>query len=175
MAPACVQFTRTTPGRRRHETRHVDEGRIGRGRDAAAGAVRYTRAVRGVGLSVLVLWAVVATGPVGAQTVEDHHLDALGSVRAVTDANGAVVRRHDFKPFGEEYASGQVDLGDRKLFTGQERDHETALDYFGARYYRADFGRFTTVDPVTVTPGANPRPAAPDRLRVCQEQPAQIH
>ncbi len=36
---------------------------------------------------------------------------------------------------------------DRRLFTSQERDPETGLDYFGARYYRADIGRFTTVDP----------------------------
>jgi RHS repeat-associated protein len=35
---------------------------------------------------------------------------------------------------------------DRKLFTGQERDFETGLDYFGARYYRADLGRFTMID-----------------------------
>jgi RHS repeat-associated protein len=33
------------------------------------------------------------------------------------------------------------------LFTGQERDYATGMDYFGARYYRADLGRFTTVDP----------------------------
>lgn len=33
-------------------------------------------------------------------------------------------------------------------FTGQKRDGESGLDYFGARYYRADVGRFTTVDPV---------------------------
>jgi len=35
-----------------------------------------------------------------------------------------------------------------KRFTGKERDTETGLDYFGARYYRANVGRFTTVDPV---------------------------
>ena len=34
-----------------------------------------------------------------------------------------------------------------RLFTGKERDAETGLDYFGARYYRQDLGRFTTVDP----------------------------
>jgi RHS repeat-associated protein len=43
---------------------------------------------------------------------------------------------------------GALDAGDGRLFTGQERDTETGLDYFGARYYRANVGRFTTVDPV---------------------------
>jgi len=86
---------------------------------------------------------------VAAQTaVEYYHLDALGTVRAVTNASGQVVRRHDVTPFGEE-VSPTVPNPDRQLFTGQERDPETSLDYFGARYYRADVGRFTTVDPVS--------------------------
>ncbi len=32
-------------------------------------------------------------------------------------------------------------------FTGKERDAETGLDYFGARYYSGAQGRFTSVDP----------------------------
>ncbi len=32
-------------------------------------------------------------------------------------------------------------------FTGKERDAETGLDYFGARYYSGAQGRFTAVDP----------------------------
>ncbi len=47
------------------------------------------------------------------------------------------------------------------MFTGQEPDVETGLDYFGARYYRAEIGRFTTADPISVTPE---RLANPHRL-----------
>ena len=32
-------------------------------------------------------------------------------------------------------------------FTGKERDAETGLDYFGARYYGSNIGRFTAPDP----------------------------
>ncbi len=32
-------------------------------------------------------------------------------------------------------------------FTGKERDQESGLDYFGARYYGSALGRFTSVDP----------------------------
>ncbi|NLT33032.1 MAG: RHS repeat-associated core domain-containing protein [Acidobacteria bacterium] len=32
-------------------------------------------------------------------------------------------------------------------FTGKERDAETGLDYFGARYYSGAQGRFLSVDP----------------------------
>ncbi len=33
-------------------------------------------------------------------------------------------------------------------FTGKERDSETNLDYFGARYYGSNMGRFVSPDPV---------------------------
>jgi RHS repeat-associated protein len=71
------------------------------------------------------------------------HTDAFGSVRVVTDATGAVVQRHDYLPFGEEYPTQPPD---RRLFAGKERDQETAFDYFGARYYAGGTGRFTTPD-----------------------------
>jgi RHS repeat-associated protein len=37
-------------------------------------------------------------------------------------------------------------------FTGKERDAETGLDYFLARYYSGAQGRFLSTDPVTITP-----------------------
>ncbi|MDQ1639482.1 MAG: hypothetical protein QOF62_2821 [Pyrinomonadaceae bacterium] len=44
--------------------------------------------------------------------------------------------------------------GVRQQFTSKERDNETGLDYFGARYYSSTQGRFTSVDPENA--GANP-------------------
>jgi RHS repeat-associated protein len=92
--------------------------------------------------------------------------DALGTPRVITGSNGQVKARHDYLPFGEElltnvasgatvrtegqgYVSG---LGNGKdtlnqKFTGKERDGESGLDYFGARYYSSTQGRFTSVDP----------------------------
>jgi len=106
--------------------------------------------VRGGVLALLLLAVLLLPGRALAQgqtAVEYYHLDALGSVRAVTNAAGQVIRQHDFDPFGAELAV-TFPNADRKLFTGHERDSETSLDHFGARYYRADLGRFTTVDPV---------------------------
>ena len=37
-------------------------------------------------------------------------------------------------------------------FTGKERDSESGLDNFGARYDSSSLGRFMSVDPVIVTP-----------------------
>jgi RHS repeat-associated protein len=86
------------------------------------------------------------------QVVEYYHLDALGTVRAVTDESGTVLERHDYLPFGEELCGtvvcGTSPGGGSKRFTGKERDAETGLDYFGARYYGSKMGRFTTIDPV---------------------------
>jgi RHS repeat-associated protein len=65
------------------------------------------------------------------------------------------VGRHDYVPFGEEIAAnsggrdstfGTSDFVNQK-FTGQERDAETGLDFFQARYFSAALGRFNSPDP----------------------------
>jgi RHS repeat-associated protein len=40
-------------------------------------------------------------------------------------------------------------------FTGKERDAETGLDYFGARYFSGAQGRFTTADPLMASAKAS--------------------
>jgi RHS repeat-associated protein/uncharacterized repeat protein (TIGR02543 family) len=95
-------------------------------------------------VSVTVAKTVVATfnGP-GALTY--YHADVLGSVRAITDAEGDPVTRHDYAPFGE--STSDLD-GDPRRYLGQELDAETAFDHFGARQYRNVWGRFTGIDPI---------------------------
>jgi RHS repeat-associated protein len=51
--------------------------------------------------------------------------------------------------------SDQVsNYGNPYYFTGREYDPETSLYYYRARYYDADLGRFTTMDPLGVVPNA---------------------
>jgi RHS repeat-associated protein len=108
-----------------------------------------------------------------AQTaqIEYYHLDAVGSVRAVTNQAGQVVRTHEYFPFGDGPdplpASGQ----DALRFTGKERDAETGLHYFGARYYGARGGRFTTVDPVLDTDTASIDPQQWNRYAYARNNP----
>jgi RHS repeat-associated protein len=78
--------------------------------------------------------------------VRYYHTDAIGSVRMITDAAQQVLSEYDYLPFGEEWAGAT--FAEKLKFTGKERDSETDLDYFGARHYRRQSGRFTTVDPV---------------------------
>ena len=89
-------------------------------------------------------------------------VDQLGSTRLVTDVNGNAVQRMDYFPFGEEIAGGQFGRtatpytsavyptsasgGVGQKFTSKERDAETGLDYFGARYMLSAQGRFTSPD-----------------------------
>jgi RHS repeat-associated protein len=95
-----------------------------------------------VGLLAMVVPAWAQAPPAA---IEYYHLDAVGSVRAVTNQSGQILRRHDYFPFGE--GDGVTQGNDPLRFTGKERDAETGLDYFGARYYAQRTGRFTTVDP----------------------------
>jgi RHS repeat-associated protein len=106
-------------------------------------AMTYVRA------ALLLLSFVFATSPSFAQGGEEvvyFHADAIGSVRLVTDANGQVVERYDYLPFGEPYPPS-ASVVETRRFGGKERDAETGLDYVGARYYASQTGRFTTVDP----------------------------
>ena len=86
-------------------------------------------------------------------------VDHLGSTRMTIDKTGSLagVRRNDYLPFGEQLVATQglrtTAMGygaddTRQKFTSKERDEETGLDYFIARFYAPTQGRFTSVDPV---------------------------
>ena len=88
--------------------------------------------------------------------------DHLGTPRMIVDQTGTLgsIKRHDYLPFGEELlapAGGRnaalgytSDDGVRQQFTAKERDIETGLDYFLARYYASMQGRFTSPDPFSI-------------------------
>jgi RHS repeat-associated protein len=92
--------------------------------------------------------------------------DMLGSVRAITSKAGSsgfgsVTECYDYLPFGRILGSSdngrgschqsdpdnQIDSAIPQKFTGKERDVETGLDYFLARYLSSAQGRFLSVDP----------------------------
>jgi len=84
--------------------------------------------------------------------------DQLGTPRMIADLGGSLssLSRHDYLPFGEELFAGtggrttaqgySASDGVRQHFTKQERDGETSLDYFHARYYASLQGRFISPD-----------------------------
>lgn len=94
-----------------------------------------------------------------------YHQDMLGNTVAQTDEGGVVVMRADYYPFGDMRTSDG--MPERRLFTGKERD-DTWLDYFGARYYDATIGRFTSIDPVG---GKIDDPQSYNRYAYCLNNP----
>jgi RHS repeat-associated protein len=75
------------------------------------------------------------------------HGDNLGSSRIVTSLTGGVTDCNAFYPYGEQDASicNSSSLTTHK-FEGKERDTETLLDNFGARYYSSSLGRWSSAD-----------------------------
>lgn len=78
-----------------------------------------------------------------------YHTDMLGSTRAVVNSSGPVTEAYNYYPFGLlneglSYSPGGTD----EQFTGKERDGETGMSYFGARYYMPALGRWAAVDPL---------------------------
>ena len=126
--------------------------------------------------------------------VQDH----LGTARMIVDASGGLtedpnvvgyqgVMRHDYLPFGGEIlpnqgtqnvrtaAQGYGNSFDslRLKFTGKERDTETGLDYFGARYYANLQGRFAAADPL-FTSGKPASPQSWNRYSYVMNNPLRL-
>jgi RHS repeat-associated protein len=80
------------------------------------------------------------TGPVSY-----YFSDHLKTATVITDSAGNITAESDYYPWGGELQFVNNDSNHYK-FTGKERDPESGLDYFGARYYSNGLGRFITRD-----------------------------
>ena len=77
------------------------------------------------------------------------HGDHLGSTAWVTDTAGAGVQHFRYLPFGEPlYSKKTGTFSSRYTFSGKERDAESGLNYFGARYYNSTLSIWLSVDPM---------------------------
>ncbi|MEE3486172.1 MAG: RHS repeat-associated core domain-containing protein [Bacteroidales bacterium] len=61
---------------------------------------------------------------------------------------GAPIAAYDYRSFGEQVTLAETADKVTENFTGKERDDETQLDYFGARYLDPMLGMWTSVDPM---------------------------
>jgi RHS repeat-associated protein len=81
-----------------------------------------------------------------------YHHDHLGSSAVRTDEEGNLVSESDYLAYGfvrQEAPHSSLPLD--YSFGQKERDVESGLHYFEARYYAASLGRFVTVDPLSNT------------------------
>jgi RHS repeat-associated protein len=74
--------------------------------------------------------------------------DELGSSRVIVKDGTPPTLCYDadFYPFGGERSPYTNTCSQNYKFTGKERDAESGLDEFGARYYSSQYGRFITPD-----------------------------
>jgi RHS repeat-associated protein len=92
-----------------------------------------------------------------ADVVHYYFHDHLHSTNIVTDCCGNILNESDYLPYGVESQITDTDSNHYK-FTGKERDTESGLDYFGARYYASSMGRWLSPDkPFADQHTANPQ------------------
>jgi RHS repeat-associated protein len=77
--------------------------------------------------------------------------DRLGSTTALTGPNGRLIERSSYDAYGNSSGSTRTRYG----FTGRERDPDTSLIYYRARWYDPQLGRFISEDPIGLAGGIN--------------------
>jgi RHS repeat-associated protein len=119
----------------------------------------------------------VARRDLSANLVHYYFSDHLGSHSLVTNADGTHCEQDtDYYPYGgqlNEHCTTPV--AQNYKFTGKERDAESGLDEFGARYYASSLGRFMIPDwsesPTSVPYASLPYPQSLNLYSIRPEQP----
>ncbi len=75
------------------------------------------------------------------------HQDALGSVKAVTNASGDTVSTYKYYPFGDSLTFRGSATSELR-FTGKQNIAGIEAYDFSARYYDPELGRFYSIDPM---------------------------
>jgi RHS repeat-associated protein len=94
----------------------------------------------------------------GTPAVQYTICDQLGSCTLAIDDAGSWISREEYLPYGGTSFGGYARK--RYRFTGKERDDESGLYYYGARYYLPWAARFASCDPAGMKDGPNPYPYA---------------
>ncbi len=80
------------------------------------------------------------------------HGDHLGSCSVETTATGALISFEEYYPYGgtsfQSTSSSSQVSAKRYRYNGKEKDEETNLYYYGARYYISWLGRWMNCDPL---------------------------
>ncbi len=98
-----------------------------------------------------------------------YHPDHLGSSSFISDASGLASQHLEYFPFGETFVEENVgSFFTRYKFNAKEQDEESALYYYGARYYDPKTSVWLGVDPMADKyPGLSP-------FVYCQNNPTML-
>ena len=109
--------------------------------------------------------------PLNTSLIRYQYSNHLGSAVLETDNDGNPITYEEYHPYGTSaYRSAKpgFDLSlKRYRFSSKERDDETGLYYFGARYYAGWLGRWTSTDPAGFSDGLN-------HYQYCHDNPVNI-
>ena len=105
-----------------------------------------------------------------ASNLHYYFSDHLGSSDVVTSSTGTILQDMDYYPYG---GTALGTSSDHYLFTGKERDAESGLDNFGARYNASGMGRFMTPDPL-LSSGRPQDPQTWNRYSYARNNPLSI-
>ena len=81
--------------------------------------------------------------------------DAQGSIIALSDSAGQIVQRYEYDAYGKTISVQDPAFVQPYGYTGRERDDESGLYYYRARYYDPAVGRFLQSDPIGLAGGIN--------------------
>jgi len=91
-----------------------------------------------------------------AQGLDEHekfiyfyHKDHLGSSAQISDIDANIVHHIEYMPYGENFFEKRSHWSTRYKFNAKEKDEETGLYYYGARYYTPDLSVWLSVDPLS--------------------------
>lgn len=82
----------------------------------------------------------------GSETILYQLKDHLGSVGLRLNHSGSTIDREEYYPFGD--SSLRTFTKKRYRYCGKEKDEESGLYYYGARYYMSWAARFISIDPL---------------------------
>lgn len=82
----------------------------------------------------------------------------LGSASLELDEHAQIISYEEYTPYGStsyQAVRSQTEVAKRYRYTGKERDEETGLYYFGARYYPPWLGSWISCDPAGLLDSVN--------------------
>jgi len=108
-----------------------------------------TKKIASVETKIVENGSLISTPASNIRYQYDNH---LGSASLELDDTAAIISYEEYHPFGTtSYRSGRTETEvslKRYKYVGKERDEETGLYYYGARYYAGWIARFVSVDPL---------------------------
>jgi len=94
--------------------------------------------------------------PAAPQVIRYQLGNHLGSTCLEMDDQAQIISYEEYTPHGSasyQAMRGVTETQKRYRYTGKERDEETGLYYYGARYYAPWLGRWTATDPAGLVDG----------------------